>query len=135
MFMDDAFVHTKADDEDDDDTVVARHAEHLTLYLQAARKRKLQFKLSKCRFGQLWIKVLGFMVGEGCRKADPAKVEALRSWPNPTSLDDIVSFRAFANFVKEFIPTFQEHGQHLRPYTKKGARFAQYLEDKTAQSA
>eukprot|EP00969_Alexandrium_andersonii_P133706 5913198-Alexandrium_andersonii.AAC.1 len=57
-FMDDDFVSTGAYPEDDDDAVVERHVVHLEPFLGAATKRPIQFKLAKCNFGQLWIKVL-----------------------------------------------------------------------------
>eukprot|EP00969_Alexandrium_andersonii_P235097 10380480-Alexandrium_andersonii.AAC.1 len=66
------------------------------------------------------------------RKPDPDKAKALREWPDPKGLDDVVSFRAFVNFVKEFIPSFQELDRFLRPHTKKGARFEEYLKDQAA---
>ena len=40
----------------------------------------------------------------------------MREWPEPKCLDDIISFRAFANFVKEFIPSFHELDQYLKVY-------------------
>ena len=49
--------------------------------------------------------------------------------------DDIVSSVAFVNIIKEFIPDFHVYVQHLRPYTKKGASFKSYAEDKAAQEA
>ena len=105
------------------------------MFLDAAKPRRIQFKLIKCRFAQEWVKVLGFRIGRGTRMADPDKIKALQNWPDPSSLDDIVSFRAFANFVNEFIPTFQEHDRYLRPYTKKGVRFADYQKDEQAKAA
>ena len=64
----------------------------------------MQLKLSKCKWAQLYVKLLGFVLGNGTRKIDPSKAEALRNWPEPKSLDDIVSFQAYCNFIKEFIP-------------------------------
>ena len=95
----------------------------------------MQFKLDKCLWAQLEVPLLGFVLGNGARRVDPKKVEAVRNWPAPKCVDDIVSFRAFVNFIKEFVPAFHEHDQHLRPYTKKGAKFSTYLTDEKAQKA
>ena len=69
------------------------------------------------------IKLLGFTLGHGQRMVDPAKAKALKERPAPESLDDLVSFRASANFIKEFILDFHECDRWLRPYAKKGAKF------------
>jgi hypothetical protein len=66
---------------------------------------------------------------------DPEKAATLAAWPEPQSLDDLVSFRAFCNFIKEFIPNFHDYDHHFRPYAKKGAKFADYQADAAAQKA
>ena len=38
----------------------------------------------------------------------------------------MVSFLAFANYVREFRPEYPEQSRHLRPLTKKGAKFELY---------
>ena len=63
--------------------------------------------------------MLGFVVGEGKRTVQPGKAQALRCWPDPKCLDDVVSFRAYANYLREFIPRFSELDQHLKNATKK----------------
>ena len=93
------------------------------LFLRRAQTRNIQFKLSKSQFGARIIKLLGFEVGNGLRRVDPAKAKALQDWPLPSSCDDIVSVLAPANYVKDFIPDFHVHSRALRPYVKKGARF------------
>ena len=55
------------------------------------------------------------MTEDGKRKLDPEKAEAFRQWPEPKSLDDPVSFRAYVNFVREFILNLHEHEKALRP--------------------
>ena len=100
-----------------------RHIQQCECFLRAARRRRIQFKLTKCQWAQLTIKLLGFEVGHGVRKVDPLKAKSLREWPEPASVDDVTSFLAFANFVREFIPDFHEHARWLRPLQKKGAKF------------
>ena len=79
--------------------------------------------------------MLGFILGNGCRKVCPTKVAAVRNWPFPKSIDDIISFRAFVNFVREVVPSFHEHDEHLRKYLKKGRKFAEYDKDEVAKTA
>ena len=105
----------------------------LQLFLERAAKRRIQFKLAKCQFAVRDIDMLGFTVGGGVRKVDPNKMEIMRKWPLPTKTEDLISFLAFANFIKEFIPDYHAYTQHLRPYVKKGARIAEFAKDKRAQ--
>ena len=52
--------------------------EHCTAFLEAARRRRIQFKLAKCRWAQREVQLLGFVVGGGVRRVDPEKVKSLR---------------------------------------------------------
>ena len=64
--------------------------------------------------------MLGFVVGEGAKTVQQGKADALNNWPDPTSLEDVISFRAFANYLREFIPRFSELDQHLKNRHQKG---------------
>ncbi len=118
--LDDVAISTPAYEGDDDNAVVDRHIEHCAIFLRVAAENGIQFKLTKCKWAQLWIKLLGFEIGLGVRRCDPKKVETLRNWPEPQSRDDVVSFRAYCNYLKEFIPGYHDMEQHLREYTKQG---------------
>ena len=104
IFIDDVNISTEGYSGDSDDDIVERHIRHCELFLTAARKRNVQFKLTKCMWAQTRVKLLGFILGNGQRWVDPSKAAQLRSWPDPKSLDDIHSFRAFAQYIKEYIP-------------------------------
>ncbi|CAD7974212.1 unnamed protein product, partial [Amoebophrya sp. A120] len=82
------------------------------------------------------VEVLGFQVSKQGRKPTPRKVEQLKQWPELESKDDLVSFLAFVNYLREFIPDYQRHRGPLAPYTKKhGKSFTQYQHDNEAQHA
>ena len=63
------------------------------------------------------------VVGRGTRTVQPGKAQALRDWPEPTKAEHVVSLRAFANYLRAFIPNFLEIDQHLKNITKKGMTF------------
>ena len=71
----------------------------------------------------------------GVRKVDAVKAIALRNWPDASCLEDIVSMRAYANYIREYIPNFADLDVFLRPCLKKGARFLDYQRDKDATTA
>ncbi len=120
---------TSGYDSETPDQVWERHLSQLELFFQAASAKKIQFKLEKSKFGWSRIPMLGFTVGEGRRTVQPNKTQALRDWPQPKSLDDVVSFRAFANFLREFIPRFTELDQRLKLATKKGMKWSEWSAD------
>ena len=64
--------------------------------------------------------LLGFVMGCGLKTVQPGKADALRNWPDPSSLDDVASFRAIANYLREFTPRFQALDMFLNTATQKG---------------
>ena len=74
--------------------------------MKTAKTKNIQFKATKCRFAQTSVMLLGHLVGSGVRQVDPRKADALRDWPDPKEVSDIISFRAYANWIREYIPNF-----------------------------
>ena len=76
VFIDDILVYSKDEEE---------HKEHLRLVLEKLREHQLYVKFSKCEF---WLKEVGFLghviSGEGIA-VDPAKVQSVTEWLEPTS--------------------------------------------------
>ena len=95
VFTDDCTLSTPAYDGDTDDDVVNRHIEHSVISLATAKTMNIQsFWLEISRFAHEYINLLGFKLGRGLRFVDPSKAANIESWPLPSSIDDIVSFRA-----------------------------------------
>jgi transposase InsO family protein len=94
VYMDDILVYSKN---------ATEHEEHLRMVLQLLREHKLYCKLKKCSFFQKEVAFLGHLVsGEGVR-ADPRKVETVRSWPTPLAVHDVRCFLGLTNYFKKFI--------------------------------
>ena len=130
VFVDDCNISTeRMHPSESGDEVFERHLEQLAVFLGAAKDKKIQFKLEKSKIGFSRIPMLGFIVGEGMRTVQPGKAQALADWPMPKTLDDVISFRAFANYLREFIPSFQENDARLKKCTKKGAKFEEWAAD------
>ena len=79
IFIDDVTIMTISWDGDDDDAVVERHIRHCERFFSKADERKIQFKLSKCKWAQTMVPLLGFVVGSGKRMVDPSKADGLKN--------------------------------------------------------
>ena len=121
-FVDDCTVSTEGYGNESFNDVFERHLRQVELFCEAAKTRCIQFKLDKSKLGWSRIPLLGFVAGEGSKTVQQGKAQALHDWPEPSTPDDVISFRAFANYLREFIPRFSELGQHLKTATKKGIK-------------
>ena len=73
------------------------HIDSLVKLLGRGREHGVQWRLSKCRFCQEEVTLVGFNVSSKGRTPDPTKVTALREWPWPEGISDLTSIFAFAN--------------------------------------
>ena len=87
--------------------------DRLAVVLERLRMAKLKLKPSKCTFFERETLFLGHVVsGDGVR-CDPAKIEAVKNWPRPTTSKEVLSFVGFVNYYNRFIPKFSELSKPL----------------------
>ena len=74
--------------------------------LEQLRKFSLYANLKKCRFHQEEVWFLGYVVSSKSIHMEDKKIEAVKQWPEPQSVQDIQVFLRFANFYWRFIQGF-----------------------------
>lgn len=111
------------------------HVEAVKKLLERGREHGVQWRISKCRFCQKEVTLVGFNVSSKGKTPDPEKVRPLKKWPEPKCIADLTSMFAFANYLRDFIPRFVEITDPLKQYRKKGASFDCYKDDDKAQRA
>lgn len=103
VFFDDILIFSKTYKE---------HLEHVALVLETLRKHQLYAKLSKCTFAQSKVEYLGYVITDKGVSTDPAKVEAIVSWPTPQNVTHLRSFLGLARYYRRFI---QNYGLICKP--------------------
>ncbi|KAJ9519415.1 hypothetical protein QJQ45_023059 [Haematococcus lacustris] len=97
VYLDDVLIMSRSLEE---------HFMHLEQVLQRLQMHKLFARLSKCSFLRAMLKFLGHIVGKDGIAVDPAKVEAIHSWPVPKTLLALQGFLGAANYVRRFVLGF-----------------------------
>jgi hypothetical protein len=109
--LDDILIYSKSEEE---------HEHHLRLVLQLLREHQLYAKLSKCYFYQKQIHYLGHIISEQGITVDPEKIEAIRGWPTPSIVSDIISFMGLDGYYRRFIVGFSNIVSSHHFFAKEG---------------
>ncbi|GAA5958537.1 hypothetical protein JCM8115_002497 [Rhodotorula mucilaginosa] len=114
VYLDDILVYSRDQDS---------HTQHLRAVLSDLLNARLFAKLEKCDFFREEVEFLGYRIGVGSLKMDPAKVSTVADWPTPSSVRQVQQFLGFCNFYRRFIPRYAEHARSLSRLTHKDERF------------
>ena len=74
--------------------------------LDVIRRNRLFANLKKCQFHKDEVCFLGYIVSAQGVRMEDERIEAVKNWPEPTSVRDIQVFIGFANFYRRFIRGF-----------------------------
>src|SRR5690606_2532057 len=101
----------------------ASHTLHVRKVLQLLSDAQLQVNSDKCQFHVTTVEFLGYVISPNGISMDPAKVNAITSWPAPNSVRDIQVFLGFANFYRRFIKNFSKIVAPITRLLKKDVAF------------
>jgi hypothetical protein len=99
------------------------HISHLMQVLETLKKHQLLENLKKCEFAQQYLVYLGYVIGGGELKIDPAKMEAIMKWLVPTNVSEVRSFIGVTQYLRKFIASFSVVATPLHAITTSGKSF------------
>ena len=114
VYFDDILVFSKS---------IKDHLKHVRAVLQTLRKERLHANMKKCTFGVDKLVFLGFVVSFKGVHVDESKIEAIKTWPQPTNLQQVCSFLGLAGFYHHFVKDFSSIATPLHALSKKNAPF------------
>ena len=100
------------------------HLHRLALVFSRLREANLKLKPSKCKFASHSVDFLGFVVSSDGISPNPDKIEAVRSFPVPTSVKELRSFLGLSNYYRRFVEGFSKIASPLNRLTRKDAVFS-----------
>lgn len=115
IYLDDLLVCTETFDE------------HISILLELAKCLKhanLSINMDKSKFCQKEIQYLGYIIGQGCLKTDPSKLEAITDFPLPKTARQVRRFIGMTGWYRQFIPSFATLSAPLTDCLRKGKEFA-----------
>lgn len=104
VFFDDILIYSKTMED---------RLDHLRKVLSLLAKDQWHIKLSKCKFAQTSIAYLGHIISESGVATDPAKIDAVVSWPTSTNVKELRSFLGFTGFYRRFVKHYAIVAGHL----------------------
>jgi hypothetical protein len=114
VFLDDILIYSRTREE---------HERHVRQVLEILRKEKLYAKESKCEMFKPEVEFLGHHVGRDGVRMMQDKVEAVRDWPTPTTVNHVRSFLGTAGYYHKFIKDFSRLSAPLTRLTKQDVKF------------
>ena len=95
MIADDVKIHGKNE---------ATHDQNLIQVLNQCRKVGFKLNTEKCVFKARSIPFFGHVISDQGVKPDPAKMDAVKNMPTPTSKHELFEFLGLCNYLSTYVP-------------------------------
>lgn len=82
------------------------HLQDISKILQTLKDANLKIQCDKCEFLRKEVEFLGHVVTTEGVRPNPRKVEAVKTWPIPTTPKELKSFLGTVSYYRRFIPRF-----------------------------
>ena len=123
VFLDDILVFSRTEEE---------HIRHLRIVLQRLRDQKLYAKPSKCEWMKDEVEFLGHRIGRDGLAVMQEKVDAIKTWPVPTTVTDVRSFLGLTGFYRKFVEGYSTIAAPLNELTKDSIEWRWGPEEQSA---
>ena len=80
------------------------HLQNLKILFESLRNYGVVINPSKCIFGQSSVMFLGYLVSDSGTQPLPVKVDSIRTYSRPESVQQLQRFLGMLNFYRRFIP-------------------------------
>ena len=128
VYLDDIIVYAETVDE---------HEAKLLEVLDRLRQFGLKLSPAKCRFFQSSVKCLGHVISAEGVSTDPSKIEAVKSWPVPSTARELKSFLGFTGYYRRFVQGYSSIAKPLNDlaagYDLTKRRFAKKQKKRTSK--
>jgi hypothetical protein len=98
------------------------HLQHLEEIFSRLRAAQLKLKPKKCQLLVNELHYLGHVISARGIATDPAKTEAVRSWPLPSDVGQLRGFLGLCNYYAKFVKNYAEIAAPLHSLTKKSIK-------------
>ena len=100
------------------------HIKHLRAVFDRLRKAGLMLNPSKCKLLSKEVEYLGHIVTPCGLQPNNRNLEAVRNFPQPTTLKQLRQFLGLTSYYRRFIPGYAKVAHPLHALTRKGAVFS-----------
>ena len=107
VYLDDVIIFSRSPED---------HEKDLKEVFYLLRQVGLRIKLKKYQFFKTSVEYLGHVISDNGIQPDPGKIEKIKNYPLPKSVDEISSFLGLAGYYRRFIPNY---GSIARPLNQK----------------
>ena len=121
IYLDDVLVFAKSFEE---------HLDRLRCIFEKLQSGGIKLSASKCDFLQSQLIFLGHVVSSKGIAADPSKVECIKKWERPCTIEEMRSFLGFANYYRRFIKSYAALAAPLEDMMKSSCQGNMNLQKK-----